>query len=250
MAKSPVKLPPLPDSAPEGSMAEYLAKARSEQGGKIYKNDQATDSTNNSTDPSFPVASSSLSSVLPLTELSSNPVLPTSHASTFPDSGENLSESRANGTPKKMSKILDKMTPPKAGNQIKKETAADGNEDQEPGTVRIRERQKESTTHQLLNLEAYLQALPQVFTSAMHLKGHVKIRLTDQTSSLLQLIATSQHEDAHLVFLAENLINELLRDFFVRYTPEIQQLCVEMDRREVERQQQKISNIRAYLKNS
>lgn len=254
MAKS-VKLPHLPDTEPEGSMAEYLTIARAKQDQKalgltaidpLSASDDVrlghlsvvTDELAKPENSQFEQPDNS-----PLGDVSP----PDLSEKTATEPSPDQVEGPAYQSGIKMSKILDK-TPLLTSGEIPPSKdpkfSRDERSQQQPNKPRSTRNGTGSGPSALIQ---YIQGLPEIFKNSMNSKGEVKVRITEQMVYLLQMISQSGESNQRIRFFSENLINELLREFLVRYAPEIDQLTDEFQKQEVARQQQRMIGIKRIL---
>ena len=254
--KNSIKLPPLPNSEPEGDMAEYLAIVQAQQANKQARDDLP--STNDSLNQ--PTHNTLISNTSP-TQNDSTPI-ETGHSSLISSEVENNQAERDDSLPIQsqavvnsvegndprhvsLSKILDKKlieNSPNGGKRLANKS-----------TDKLLASQVRPSSSQLSkeqSLEQYLQTLPIVFTSGVFGRGEVKIRVTEQMGYLLKLI--NQHDGGanRPMCVSENLMNELLRQFFVRFGAEIAQLLSEAQRQEADRQARRLIGVQDIITSS
>lgn len=244
MAK--VKLPPLPGVEPEGSMAVYLAQVQqkrepentSSSALNPSENIDLTTTSDNSDSANTNESSLQLEKSVEISQ-PGNSIVNTA----LPAEGTNKSTLTNDRSPSSvdenadLSKILDKKV------QLKKDDASKSTEEitiaktktsiYVGGQPKRNSTKSESSTKSNLEILKYINSMPKVFMHSFYAKGEMKIRVTNETAALLRILVECSHQIEQPKYLAENLVNQLLEDFFYKYASDIEQLSIEQQQQRV-----------------
>ncbi|MCX6213770.1 hypothetical protein [Spirosoma sp.] len=229
-----VTLPPLPGVEPKGSIATYLSQVRQKRTDDASSsNDHGGEATSIVEDQSF-------------TELLDSPInSPVKAGSTTPVElqGQSFGPIAVNNSAdrrnEELSKILDNSPsePKRVNNAGKKDTASPMSVDKEaveqrqmtPKRSRIRTDVVSSTPLPIVKL---INSLPNRFAAGYFTKGESKVRLTAEMADLIQIIVDSNGRIEQPKYFADNLVNYLLKEFFIKYASDIEQLSIEQQERQ------------------
>ena len=265
-----VKLPLLPGTEPEGDMAKYLAQVRLKQQEDQQVEATPKEATQKESTPEEPTPviqvvaigenskdEFTLDGSLPyttpqfgldeFTTKSSDNTADAGSANPFLERNGPDSVTESN---EEMYKILDKSTvelPPIPVERVTSNVIITNAIDGKAGPPASRNSRvkshlkKESLPKASLGIVNYLNSMPQAYTNSFFAKGEMKIRVSADIADLLRLLHDCSDRLEHPQYLADNLVNQLLIDFFIRYASDVETLSVENQQLQRSRHQSKLS---------
>ena len=252
MAK--VKLPPLPELEPKGSIATYLSQVRQKRADEQIMNPTAEDNKPSTADDHRGKLNPHLEGESNTEPLESSVISQFKDDSIAPNDSKNIvldlnegserDASQDNG----LSKILD--NPPSEPNRVenpadKDSTSMDAfskesNEQHQVVTKRSRAK-AEVSTKSTLAVVKLINSLPNRFSTGFFAKGESKVRLSEEMAELIQIIVDCSARVDQPKYFADNLVNHLLKEFFIKYASDIEQLSIEQQEQQLIQHRKKLT---------